>query len=82
MTELDRLYPMALVRVMTVKHAPRAFCAGLMFRGPYCVEAAPILKHMRGWLWADVKRYCRRHRLTAQLVSKWESERLPLETGS
>jgi len=83
MTELDRLYPMALVRVMTAKHAPRAFCAGLVFRGPYCTEAAPILKHVRGWLWQDVQRYCRRNQLSTLLVSTWQAdlEGLPPKAG-
>lgn len=78
---------MALVRVSTTRGARPGFCAGLVFRGPYCVEAAPILKHVRGWLWQDVQRYCRRYFLRTQLVSTWEggkaqSERLPLETRS
>lgn len=35
------------------------FCAGVVFnKHMVVVEAAPIIKYMKGWFWADVVDYC------------------------
>lgn len=60
----DPRNPSFIVQVTTPVWVRSPFCAGLVFEGPRCVEAAPILKWAVGKLWADVERCCKRQRWT------------------
>lgn len=45
---------------VTVQVKSRHFCAGLVIvpRGK-CVEAAPIVRYMKGWTGEKIRTYCR-----------------------
>ena len=45
------------------------FCVGLLFRNQVVVEAAPIVKYMRGWNGAAVEAYVKKKRWKAEIIN-------------
>ena len=53
--------PEYLVQVTThPEWRGQAFCAGMVWRGPWCIEAAPILRWAMGYRWEKFEAFCKR----------------------
>lgn len=50
--------PWFLVTVTSKTWHRPAFCCGTVWRGPWCVEAAPIVHWALGMRWERFQRYC------------------------
>lgn len=57
-----------LVQVTTATWEKPAFCAGTVWKGPWCVEAAPILHWARGKRWEEFERYCRKRKWRLHVI--------------
>jgi len=64
----DPARPIVLVQVTTPPEVPKPFCAGLVFAGPLCTEAAPILGWAEGKTWAEIRRYGAKRRWRLEVV--------------
>lgn len=57
-----------LVRVTTPAWQRQPFCCGLIFSGPWCIEAAPIMRWATGKQWATIEHTCKRMRWRTEVV--------------
>jgi len=49
------------------------FTAGIVLRDDRVIEAAPIVKYMKGWRRSSVRSYCKERRWEVSVVSETKS---------
>jgi hypothetical protein len=56
---------------------PRAFCAGIVLWDDKVIEAAPIVKYMKGWTRDRVRTYCARCGWKVEVIHELERGKRP-----
>ena len=53
---------------MLVQITSSYFCAGIILENGICIEAAPIVKYMKGWDRPKIRDYCKYKKWSAKII--------------